>query len=182
MIHYNIPSKSEALYYEVIKTLPEKVSPYPGFDAASLYSVIKALGPSFIHGTEKYNAKDGINYIYIKNANREMKKDEYRMILRINPYPHTFCICYHNNVPYRAQIIAQSTSTKINVERVDVGEFLTVTIDKLKVSEPDELSKVPRFAIPCKIVNDKKPNLRISLDGFERRSTNKCSNVFNAKE
>jgi hypothetical protein len=79
----NIPIKSESLYYDVIKILPEKVSPYPGFDAASLYSVIKAFGSSFIRGTEKYNAKDGITYIYIKNSNRGMNKDEYRMILRI---------------------------------------------------------------------------------------------------
>uniref|UniRef100_A0A914QKU5 Tudor domain-containing protein n=1 Tax=Panagrolaimus davidi TaxID=227884 RepID=A0A914QKU5_9BILA len=181
-----------------IKTLPEKVSPYPGFDATSLYSIIKPLGPSFIRGTEKYNAKDGITYIYIKNSNRGMNKDEYRMILRsilsflmpklpipifvngiknvktidlVNLYPRALCICYYNNVPYRAQIVAQITSTKINVELVDVGEFLTATIDQLKVSASDELSEVPRFSIPCKIVNDTKQNLRISLDGFDRRST-----------
>jgi hypothetical protein len=191
-----IPSKSEPLYYEVIKNLSEKVSPSPGFDAASLYSVIKALGPSFIHGTEKYNAKDGITYIYIKNSNRGMKKDEYRMILKstlsflmpklpipiivngikltkaviyesrnenylyfvkvsstkaqekklmemlrtvktidlVNPYPRAVCICHYNNVPYRAQIVAQITYAKINVELVVVGEFLTVTMDQLKVS------------------------------------------------
>uniref|UniRef100_A0A914PHI9 Tudor domain-containing protein n=1 Tax=Panagrolaimus davidi TaxID=227884 RepID=A0A914PHI9_9BILA len=56
----------------------------------------------------------------------------------VNPYPHAFCICYHNNVPYRAQIIAQITSTKINVELFDVGEFLT----QLKISESDESAKI----------------------------------------
>uniref|UniRef100_A0AC35GJP0 Histone H3 n=1 Tax=Panagrolaimus sp. PS1159 TaxID=55785 RepID=A0AC35GJP0_9BILA len=96
----------------------------------------------------------------------------------VNPYPRAVCICHYNNVPYRAQIVAQITSAKINVELVDVGEFLTVTMDQLKVSESDKLSKVPRFAIPCKIVNDKKPNLRLSLDGFERRSTSKSVPMY----
>uniref|UniRef100_A0AC34F7L6 Tudor domain-containing protein n=1 Tax=Panagrolaimus sp. ES5 TaxID=591445 RepID=A0AC34F7L6_9BILA len=233
-IHYSIPNKNDALFYEVVKNLHVKVSLQPGFDAISLFTVIKALGPSFINYNEEYSAENGVTQIYVKNVNRGMKKDEYRTLLRStlsflmpnlyipvivngmklikavifeakngkypyfvkfsstkaeekkleetlrkaktfeleNPYPRALCIYYNDNeTPYRAQIIAQIDSTKINVELVDAGEFLTVTIDQLKYVQPDELSKMPRFAIPCRIEDEKTPVMRQSLDGFQRKTT-----------
>jgi hypothetical protein len=199
----------------VLRELYQKVNFESGYDAWSIYYVMKELGPAFFDFREDKTYEPGFavlrvidtcvirneaeykrnikpilrrlmpelnipelvaetrvkalifqskdeNFPYFVKLNKTLKDEkDLENALRdaptrdmINPYPRALCIYRRNNVPYRAQIIAEISSNKISIELVDVGVFLTVPISDLKrVHEAIDLSLKPRYAIPVQLVN-----------------------------